>query len=443
MAKESYGCSECGYSSIKWFGKCPECDGWSTAGAATASATGSAAHVTTLADVGADPPRAGTGIGELDRVLGGGLVRGSAVLLAGEPGIGKSTLVLQLLDGLGRAGVDVLLLSGEESTEQVASRAARLGCAGGSIRIAASTSLSTALATCAEIRPAVVVVDSVQTLVNEELDQGAGSVTQVRDCVTTLVRMAKDTATTVVLVGHVTKEGSVAGPKTLEHVVDVVLSLDGERSGSLRLLRATKNRFGATDETGVFVMSAKGLEPVADPSALLLEDRREGVPGSIVFPSIEGSRPVLVEVQALVAPGGAARRVAIGFDGRRLSVLTGVLSTRADLGLGDKDVFVAAAGGLTLREPAADLAVCLALLSAARDIPLDPGTVAIGEVGLGGEVRSVPSIERRLSEAARMGFTTALVPRRFEPGRSDRMRLANVPDILAAFDAARGLRVAV
>ena len=442
MAKETFGCSDCGYSAFKWFGRCPECDGWSTAGSWGSAGEGAAA-VTTLAEAGIDPPRSETGIAELDRVLGGGLVRGSAVLLAGEPGIGKSTLVLQLLDGLVRKGTEVLLLSGEESTEQVASRAARLGCKGNAIRIASSTSLSTLLATCAQVKPTVVVIDSVQTLVNEELDQGAGSVTQVRDCVTSLVRLAKETATTVVLVGHVTKEGAVAGPKTLEHVVDVVLALDGERSGTLRLLRATKNRFGATDETGVFVMSPAGLEPVADPSALLLEDRREGVPGSVVFPSIEGSRPVLVEVQALVAPGGAARRIAIGFDGRRLSVIAGVLSTRADLALGEKDVFVAAAGGLALREPAADLAVCLALLSAARDVPLDPGTVAIGEVGLGGEVRSVPSIERRLSESARMGFTTALVPRRFDGSVPTRIRVVNVGDIVSAFDAGRSLRVAV
>lgn len=442
MVKETFGCSECHYSSLKWFGKCPDCGGWSTAGSLGARGNGLAATITTLAEAGLEPPRADTGIGELDRVLGGGLVRGSAVLLAGEPGIGKSTLVLQLLDALARKGAEVLLLSGEESIEQVASRATRLGCAGGSIRTAAATSLSTLLATCTALRPSVVVIDSVQTLVDENLEQGAGSTTQVRECVSSLVRLAKETGITVVLVGHVTKEGSVAGPKTLEHVVDVVLSLDGERSGTLRLLRATKNRFGATDETGVFVMCSNGLEPVADPSALLLEDRREGVPGSVVFPSIEGSRPVLVEVQALVAPSGVARRVAIGFDGRRLSVLTGVLSTRADLALGDKDVFVAAAGGLALREPAADLAACLALLSAARDVPLDPGTIAIGEVGLSGEVRGVPSIERRLSEAARMGFTTALVPRRFE-GASSRIRIVKAGDIVSAFDAARSLRVAV
>jgi DNA repair protein RadA/Sms len=441
--KETFACSACTHSSHKWFGRCPECGAWSTATVAAGASTG-AIGIATLADAPADPPRAATGIDELDRVLGGGLVRGSAVLLAGEPGIGKSTLVLQLLAALGGRGRSVLLASGEESTEQVAGRANRLGVGGSPIGVVPVTSLEALLATIVAGAPDVLVVDSVQTLVDERLDQGAGSLVQVRDCASALVAHAKTSGTSVVLVGHVTKDGGVAGPKTLEHIVDVVLSLDGERDGTLRLLRAAKNRFGATDETGVFTMSARGLEPVGDPSALLLQDRRPGAPGSAVFPSLEGSRPVLVEVQALVDGEKIAqpRRVAIGFDARRLSLLTAVLTARANVDLGGRDVFVAAAGGIALREPAADLAACLALFSAMIDSPLDERAVAVGEVGLSGEVRRVPAIARRLSEARRLGFTSAFVPMSFDEQISG-LRLIRVPDLTAAFTQARGPRVAV
>jgi DNA repair protein RadA/Sms len=366
-------------------------------------------------------------------------VRGSAVLLAGEPGIGKSTLVLQLLDALASSGGDVLLVSGEESVGQVAGRAARLGLAGGRVRVAASSSLEAVLTAVSSSNPQVVVIDSIQTIADRSLDQPAGSMVQVRECAAALAAHAKRTGISFVLVGHVTKEGAVAGPKTLEHVVDVVLSLEGDRTGGLRLLRATKNRFGATDETGVFVMSTTGLDPVEDPSALFLADRRAGVPGSVVFPSIEGSRPVLVEVQALVAEGAPQqlRRVAIGLDQRRLSLLTAVATQRAHISLAGQDVFVAVAGGLAVREPAADLAVCLALFSAVNDAPLDERSVAIGEVGLSSEVRRVPGMARRLSEARRLGFTSAYVPYSFDE-HVEGLRPIRVPDLAAAFHQARG-----
>lgn len=396
-------------------------------------------EVVSLAAACADAPRWATGITELDRVLGGGVVRGSAILLAGEPGIGKSTIVLQLLDSLAAAGSQVLLVSGEESPDQIAGRAARMSVDRADIQVATSTCLQDVLASCRAIEPHVVVIDSIQTLADDGLEQGAGSLAQVKHCATALVQHAKSSSTTFVLVGHITKDGGVAGPKALEHLVDVVLSLEGERSGALRLLRANKNRFGATDETGVFMMTGRGLDPVGDPSALLLADRRPGVPGSIVFPSVEGSRPVLVEVQALVdqAMPGQARRVAIGLDQRRLSLLTAVLSARAGVGLADHDVFVAAAGGLALREPAADLAVCLAMFSGATGLPLDDRTVAVGEIGLSGEVRRVPAMARRLSEARRLGFTSAFVPYSFDE-HIEGLRLLRVPDVIAAFDQARG-----
>ncbi|HWC12994.1 MAG TPA: DNA repair protein RadA [Actinomycetota bacterium] len=437
---EIFTCSGCSFASHKWFGRCPECGAWSTA---TTGAPGASTGlvVAPLADASPDAPRAATGIDELDRVLGGGVVRGSAVLLAGEPGIGKSTLVLQLLDSLAAAGAHVLLVSGEESAEQISGRAARMAVDPTRLNVAASTSLTDVLGTCATTRPDVVVIDSIQTLVDDRLDHAAGSLVQIRECAGALVQHAKGSSTTFVLVGHVTKDGAVAGPKTLEHMVDVVLSLEGERSGPLRLLRAAKNRFGATDETGVFMMTTKGLDPVGDPSALLLADRRSGVPGSIVFPSIEGSRPVLVEVQALVdkAPPGQARRVAIGLDQRRLSLLIAVLSARAEVRLADHDVFVAAAGGLAIREPAADLAVCLAMFSGATGVPLDDRAVALGEVGLSGEVRRVPGIARRLGEARRLGFTSAFVPYSFDEAIAG-LRLLRVPDVVAAFHQARGPR---
>jgi DNA repair protein RadA/Sms len=375
-----------------------------------------------------------TGVPEVDRVLGGGLVPGAVLLVAGEPGIGKSTLVLQLLDSIHRQGRSSLLVTGEESLEQVGLRAARLGMDRSSFRAAAATSLKPILEAAISDTPDVLVVDSIQTLQDEALDQVAGSPTQVRGCTASLVRFAKGSGTVVVLVGHVTKEGTVAGPKTLEHVVDVVLTLEGERMGTVRLLRSAKNRFGSCEETGVFTMGGAGLAPVPDPSAMLLADRCTGVAGSVVLPSLEGRRPMLIEVQALVPSGTSpqARRVTSGIDQRRLSLMLGVLAGRAGVSLADRDVFLAAAGGFQVKEPAADLAIALALYSAARDIPIPDDVVAFGELGLGGEVRRVPGLERRLREAARLGFKTALVPRLDGVDRPP-MRLIEVARLHEAF----------
>ena len=408
-----HSCAGCGFSSPRWFGRCPDCGEWSSVSEADRSAGTSAVQVTTLADTHFDVERFSTGLAEVDRVVGGGLVAGGVSLLAGEPGIGKSTLVLQLIDGLVRSGRSALLITGEESIGQVALRATRLGVSREQFRAAATSSLADVLALAISEDPDVLVVDSVQTLENPDLDQSPGSLIQVRECAAGLVRFAKATGTCVILVGHVTKEGAVAGPKTLEHIVDSVLALEGERTGTVRLLRATKNRFGSCDETGVFTMGERGLEAVGDPSAMLLADRRKGVSGSVVFCGLEGTRPVLVELQSLVVAGSPpnVRRVPIGVDAKRLALLVGVLHSRAELNLSDKDLFVAAAGGFVVREPAADLPLCLALNSAARKQAVADDVVAIGEVGLGGEVRRVPGLQRRLAEAARLGFRRALVPR--------------------------------
>jgi DNA repair protein RadA/Sms len=333
------------------------------------------------------------------------------VLLAGEPGVGKSTLILQLLDGCAQAHPS-LLITGEESVAQTSLRAARLGVDRDALRVAESFSLNEVIGACERERPEVLVVDSIQTLCDPRFEQAPGSVVQVRECAAQLVRHAKATGMAVILVGHVTKDGHVAGPKTLEHVVDAVLSLEGERSGSIRLLRSIKNRFGSCDETGVFTMGPRGLVPVEDPSAMLLGDRSPGLPGSVVFPALEGTRPTLVELQALVTPSDLPqpRRVSIGLDPGRLALLLGVLF-KQDVLTGKKDVFVAAVGGFAVREPGSDLAVSLALCSATTGQALDDRIVAIGEVGLGGEVRRVPGIERRMREASRLGFSAAIVPR--------------------------------
>lgn len=346
-------------------------------------------------------------------MLGGGLVPGSVVLLSGDPGIGKSTLVLQMIDGLVQNGIAPLLVSGEESLDQVSLRAHRLGTDAAALRAAAATSLPAILDTARREGASVLVVDSVQTLHDPRHDSSPGSVVQVRECAAGLVRFAKATGTAVVLVGHVTKEGTVAGPRTLEHLVDAVLSLEGERTGTFRLLRALKNRFGSCDEAGVFTMAGEGLTGVEDPSSMFLADRLPGIAGSTVFPALEGARPVLIEIQALVAASNLAqpRRVAIGCDAKRLALLVGVISQRGLCKIAADDIFVAAAGGLHVREPAADLALCLALLSSRSQQPIPYRTVAIGEVGLAGEIRRVPGIQRRIAEAERLGFTRAIVPR--------------------------------
>lgn len=413
----TYRCSACDHSAPRWFGRCPSCDAWGSAEEKTSSGaitrSPSSLQIEHLGRSGAPVDRVRTGVGELDRVLGGGLVPGSVVLLSGDPGIGKSTLVLQMVDGVTRAGGSALLITGEESLDQVSLRALRIGVAADGLRAAASSSLPAVVAAASEERPSVLVVDSIQTLQNPAHDSAAGSVLQVRECAASLVRFAKASGVAVVLIGHVTKEGTVAGPRTLEHLVDAVISLEGERSGTFRLLRALKNRFGSCDESGVFTMDENGLQGVEDPSAMFLADRLPGVPGSSVFPALEGARPVLIEIQALVTPSSFAqpRRVAIGCDARRLSLLIGVLAERDLCELGNRDVFVAAAGGSQIREPAGDLAICLSLLSASSKTPIHHDTLAVGEVGLAGEVRRVPGLQRRIAEAERLGFDRAIVPR--------------------------------
>ena len=368
-----------------------------------------------LADISEnDIPRLPTGLGELDRVLGGGIVPGSLILLGGEPGIGKSTLLLQAA-----AGIDgsVVYATGEESAAQVRLRAARLGLLEGrpgrAIEVLATHDVTRIIEVAGAARPSLLVVDSIQTATVDELDGAAGSVGQVREATVRLMAFAKTEGVAVVLVGHVTKDGSIAGPKTMEHLVDAVVSLEGERYAAIRLVRASKNRFGSTDEVGVFEMAATGLAEVADPARAFLAEHPEAAPGSVVAPTLEGSRPLLVEVQALVAPAGygtPARR-ASGIDPNRLGLLVAVLGRRAGIGLGSHDVYANLAGGLSVGEPGLDLPVALALASSLRDMPLTPGTVVIGEVGLLGELRPVTGLERRLREAARLGFTRAIVPR--------------------------------
>lgn len=431
-----YVCGSCGEVFLRWEGQCRTCGTWNslvetiirepkggarTRGAGPASHAAGAGSAQPLASIGqSEVPRVPIGIGELDRVLGGGLVPGAVILLGGEPGIGKSTLMLQAVAALatGPAGArGALYATGEESAAQVHLRAGRLGLLAGPaaerIRILAEHDIGLIVEVATAEPPAVLVVDSVQTATVEELDGAAGSVGQVREATVRLMAFAKSTGTAVILAGHVTKDGTIAGPKTLEHLVDAVVNLEGERYAGLRLLRASKNRFGSTEEVGVFEMGETGLTEVRDPARSFLAEHDEPAPGSVVAPTLEGSRPLLVEVQALVSAArfGSPVRRASGLDPNRVSLLVAVLGRRAGVGLSGHDVYANLAGGLTVAEPGMDLPVALALASSFRDRALTPGTVAIGEVGLLGELRSVGGLERRLREAARLGFTSAIVPR--------------------------------
>jgi len=431
-AQTRFVCQSCGESFLRWEGQCRVCQAWNSlvetavrpepgsARRASASGIGGAGETRRLADAGeGDRGRLRIGIPELDRVLGGGLVPGSVVLVGGEPGIGKSTLLLQAAAGVAAAvGPErVVYATGEESASQVRLRADRLGLLegpGGGIRIAAESSIDRIAGVALdEPSPALLVVDSIQTATVDELDGPAGSVGQVRAAALRLMEVAKPNGIAVVLVGHVTKDGSIAGPKTLEHLVDAVLTLDGERYAAVRLLRATKNRFGSTEEVGVFEMGESGLREVSDPARAFLAEHDGPAPGSVVAPTLEGSRPLLVEVQALVAPGpgGTPRRTTSGVDANRVSLLVAVLGRRAGIGLGSHDVYVNLAGGLTVDEPGLDLPLAIALASSLRDRPVAADTVAIGEVGLLGELRTVSGLDRRLREAARLGFRRAIVPR--------------------------------
>jgi DNA repair protein RadA/Sms len=419
-----FRCNECGGSSPKWVGRCPTCGEWNTLAEEVDAPDLSPAR---LAGVGATPndtpipiaevdtstsAAAATGIDEVDRVLSGGLVPGSVTLVGGEPGIGKSTLLLQDVDALASRGARALYVSAEESKQQVRLRADRLGTLRPHLYLAAENAVPHIVTHLDTVKPDVVVIDSIQTVHDPQLPSAAGSVTQVRECASRLVHEAKSRGVAVILVGHVTKDGNLAGPRVLEHIVDTVLSFEGDRHHGLRLLRAVKHRFGSTDELGLFEMTEAGLKPIPDASALFLADRRLGVAGSAVVPVIEGHRPLLVELQALVNPTSipTPRRSAQGVDNGRLSLLAAVLERRADLSLSTSDIYALAVGGVRIAEPAADLALCLAIASSFTDASVPPRMVACGEVGLGGEIRQVAQLERRLNEAARLGFTDALVP---------------------------------
>jgi DNA repair protein RadA/Sms len=424
-ARTIHRCESCGAAHPKWSGQCSACGEWNTLvedierltgpGGARSSAAynGPVGKAVPLSSVDATAALARTtGIAEVDRVLGGGLVAGSVTLLGGEPGIGKSTLTLQMLGALAAEGRRGLLVSAEESPQQVQLRALRLRAQLDGVWIVAETSLPAILAAVADVQPDLLVVDSIQTVFDPELDSSPGSVTQVRECAHTLVRAAKASGVATVLVGHVTKEGALAGPRVLEHVVDTVLSFEGDRHHALRLLRAAKHRFGATGELGLFEMRDSGLMALDDPAELLLGDRRPELPGSCVVPVMEGRRTLLVEVQALVNETKAPmpRRSAQGVDNSRLAVLLAVLEKRAGFKFFERDVYASALGGVRIQEPAGDLGICMAIASAMTDTPVPPNIVACGEVGLGGEIRRVSQMERRLAEATRLGFSQAIVP---------------------------------
>lgn len=437
-------CQACGNVSAKWAGRCESCGAWNTvveeaAPSGPAFTSGRAASrdgkrprlaFVDLAGVGDPPPRVPTGIGELDRVLGGGLVPGSAVLVGGDPGIGKSTLLLQAAAGLAAGGRRVLYVSGEEAIDQLRLRALRLGLVAPTLSLAASIDVRDIVrAVEAERDAALVVIDSIQTMWLDGIESAPGSVSQVRGAGFELIRLAKSQGFAMILVGHVTKEGSLAGPRVLEHMVDAVLHFEGERGHQFRILRGAKNRYGATDEIGVFEMTGTGLAEVANPSALFLAERRGNVSGSAVFAGIEGTRPVLLEVQTLLSPntGGSPRRAVVGADPARLAMLVAVLEARCGLRLSQFDIHLNMAGGLRVTEPAADLAIAAALASASADRPTDPDTVFFGEIGLSGEVRQVAQAEARLREAQKLGFARAVLPRRVARGG----RQAAAPDGLA------------
>ncbi|MBS0321134.1 MAG: DNA repair protein RadA [Proteobacteria bacterium] len=427
-AKTIYSCTECGAQSPKWQGQCPQCGAWNTlvesvaAPAPTrfANVAGARSTVRALASVDArETPRTPTGVEEFDRVLGGGLVSGGVILLGGDPGIGKSTLLLQASALLGAAH-PVLYVTGEESVEQVAMRAQRLGLVNAPVSMLAEVQLEAIVAAIDAQQPAFVVIDSIQTLYTEALTSAPGSVAQVRECAAQLTRVAKQRGVGILFVGHVTKEGAIAGPRVLEHIVDTVLYFEGDTHSSFRLVRAIKNRFGAANELGVFAMTERGLRGVNNPSALFLSHHSEAVAGSAIVATLEGSRPLLVEVQALVDPvaGASPRRLAVGIDAQRLALLLAVLHRHGGVEVAGYDVFVNAVGGVRIDEPAADLAVLMAVASSIKNKPLHDKTLVFGEVGLAGEIRPVQRGVDRIREAAKLGFKTAVVPVANKPKQS-------------------------
>jgi DNA repair protein RadA/Sms len=456
MAKASraFVCQACGAVTSRWSGKCAACGEWnsiieeaapsgSPALVAIKGGRGRLAVLETLATATREAPRLPTGIGELDRVLGGGLVPGSAVLVGGDPGIGKSTLLLQAAAKLAALGAPVMYLSGEEAPAQVRMRAARLGVTDAPVALGTETNLANIIATLASAAPpALLVIDSVQTLWSEGVEAAPGTISQLRGCASALISHAKTSGSALVLVGHVTKDGQIAGPKVIEHMVDTVLSFEGLSGHQFRILRAMKNRFGPTDEIGVFEMREHGLKEVENPSALFLSDRDRGAPGTAVFAGMEGTRPILVEIQALVAPSslGTPRRAVVGWDPNRLAMLIAVLEARCGVGFGAHDVYLNVAGGLRLNEPAADLAAAAALISSMSGTPAPEDTVYFGEVSLTGAVRAVSHMDQRLKEAAKLGFARAVVPQAATEGDREAREMRLLPlsqldELVALFGA--------
>ncbi len=433
--KTSFQCQACGYSSPKWIGKCPDCGAWnsfieerevpkSLKGGYTAEKLQPLNEIAPVSE-----KRWQTGIGELDRVLGGGIVSGAVILIGGDPGIGKSTLLLQAVSSLANQSISshisikphILYVSGEESPEQIKLRAERLSINSPDIILFPETLVENIIETCRKLNPSILVIDSIQTVYTEELTSAPGSVSQIRESASKLMLYAKKTATPVFLIGHVTKEGSIAGPRVLEHLVDTVLYFEGDRGHAYRIIRTIKNRFGSTNEIGVFTMTDNGLSEIDNPSELFLSERTTGVSGSTVIASIEGTRPLLIEIQALVSPTtfGMPRRTSMGVDFNRVNLLIAVLEKKAGVQLGGMDVFINIVGGLKVNEPASDLGVIASLVSSFREIPIDPDIFFFGEVGLSGEVRAVSMAEQRIREAAKIGFKKAIIP------ENNRERLRN------------------
>jgi DNA repair protein RadA/Sms len=443
MAKSSpaFTCTACGAAHAKWAGRCDACSAWNSiveeAPLSTApkslGAKGRTIALSGLSTEDTPPPRASSGMEELDRVLGGGLVPASAILVGGDPGIGKSTLLLQAAASFARAGHKSLYISGEEAAAQIRMRAQRLGLSDAPVILGAETNLRDILTTLDAERPALAVIDSIQTMWLDSVESAPGSVSQVRAAAHELVSFAKRRGVAVILVGHVTKDGQIAGPRVVEHMVDTVLYFEGERGHQFRILRAVKNRFGPADEIGVFEMTGDGLAQVTNPSALFLSDRDTPAPGSVVFAGMEGSRPVLTEIQALVAPStlGTPRRTVVGVDSGRLSTILAVLEARCGIPFAGLDVFLNVAGGMRVSEPAADLAIAGALLSAREDVAIPPDMVLFGEISLSGALRPASQTENRLKEASKLGFSQATLPSRSKLGPSEGMRVRQMPDLTA------------
>jgi DNA repair protein RadA/Sms len=450
-ARSQYRCSECRHVTAKWVGRCLECGTWGTVdevpalsavggGRRSAAASGSASRAVPISSIAPNASRhQSTGVGELDRVLGGGVVPGSVTLLAGDPGVGKSTLLLKVAHRWAQSGRRALYVSGEESAGQIRLRADRIGCDGDEVYLAAESDLRTVLDHIATVRPALVIVDSVQTMSTTDADGVAGGVTQVRAVTAALTAAAKAKDVALILVGHVTKDGAIAGPRSLEHLVDVVLHFEGDRNGSVRMVRGIKNRFGAADEVGCFVLHDNGIEDVSDPSHLFLDQRPAPVAGTAITVTLDGKRPLIGEVQALLAgdvskpSGGSPRRAVSGIDHARAAMITAVLDKHARLNIAVNDIYLSTVGGMRLTDPSSDLAVAIALASAYANLPLPTTAVMIGEVGLAGDLRRVSGMERRLAEAARQGCNIALIP----PGCDELpqgMRALAAPTIVAALE---------